>query len=171
MSGPADDPLGAMRQALDGLVDPRDGYVPVALGWATVDLDRMERVFAEAYPGSVTSTQDLVKDQLLGAYCRLVLPGVAGVPALVLIEPSTEGRLAATLARHGEGPLAIWLEDPRDLHDPPDAPDAPGAAVAADPLRSSPVAGPFGTEALLLGGPIHGPHRLVVLAGPGTITP
>lgn len=163
MSGPADDPHGAMRQALDELLDPRDGYIALALGWATVDLDRMARVFAEAYPGSVTSTRDLAQDELLGAYCRLVLPGVAGVPALVLIEPSTEGRLAATLARHGEGPMAIWLEDQSYT---PDLPDPP-----SDPRRSIAMAGPFGTEALLLGGPIHGPHRLVVLAGPGTITP
>ena len=30
-------------------------------------------------------------------------------PAIVLLEPSTEGRLAATLARHGEGWCATWL--------------------------------------------------------------
>ena len=152
-----------MRRALDRLLEPLDGHVPIALGWATVDLDRMERSFAEAYPGSVTSTQDLAEDELLGAYCRLVRPGIAGVPALVLIEPSTEGRLAASLARHGEGPMAVWL------HGSPD-PQDPSSSTAA-PRRSIAVAGPFGTETLLPGGPVHGPHRLVVVAGPGTITP
>lgn len=164
MSQPADDPTGTLRLALDGLLDRRLGHVPIALGWATVDLDRMERSFADAYPGSVTSTTELGVDSLLGAYCRLVWPGIVGVPALVLLEPSTEGRLAASLARHGEGPMAVWLENPQD-----------GAVATPEPTAtprwSVEAPGPFGSEVLLLDGQIHGPHRLVVLAGPGTISP
>ena len=163
MSRPAEDPTGTLRDALDRLRGSPSDLVPMALGWATVDLDRMERSFADAYPGSVTSTTDLGVDELLGAYCRLVLPGVAGVPALVLIEPSTEGRLAASLARHGEGPMAIWLESSSGAA-------APSSAAPPTPHRSVVADGPFGPEVLLLDGPIHGPHRLVVLAGPGTIT-
>ena len=143
-----------MRAAMAGLLDQDIGHVPIALGWATVDLDRMERSFAELYPGSGVATTELGVDELLGAYCRLLRPGIVGVPALVLLEPSTEGRLAASLARHGEGPMAIWLEGP-----------------TGTVRRSIAAAGPFGTEVLLLDGPIHGPHRLVVLAGPSTIRP
>jgi hypothetical protein len=164
---PAEDPTGTLRAALERLLGSWSDHVPIALGWATVDLDRMERSFGEAYPGSVTSTAELGVDELLGARCRLVRPGVAGVPALVLLEPSTEGRLAAGLARHGEGPMAIWLESPADAAAAPGLP----SDASLTPRRSVPAAGPFGTEVLLLDGPVHGPHRLEVLAGPGTITP
>ncbi len=77
------------------------------------------------------------------------------------LEPNTEGRLAASLARHGEGPAAVWLA----------VGDLP-AAVAG--LRSTGVAtsveqpGPLGAERLLLDRSIHGLHRLVV-ERPGTI--
>ena len=163
MNRPAEDPSGTIRAALDDLSGRRSEQVPIALGWATVELDRMERSFAEAYPGSVTTTTDLGVDELLGAYCRLLSPGIEGVPALLLLEPSTEGRLAASLARHGEGAMAIWLADSPAPGPPPD----PSAGLR----RSVAAPGPFGSEVLLLDGPVHGPHRLVVLAGPGTITP
>lgn len=87
---------------------------------------------------------------------RHVLP--SGV-ALVLIEPSTEGRLAATLARRDEGPAAVWLA-------------VTSLVGAVNALRAVGVAttvartGPLGVERLLLDGPIHGPHHLMVeLAG------
>jgi hypothetical protein len=149
----AGDPDGRLRSAVDSLLDYAAGRPPIAVGWATVDLDRMERDFNDAYPGSAISSLDLPDDVLLGARCRRIRPGVSGVPTVVLVEPSTEGRLAATLARHGEGPAAIWL------------------AGTPDPLTAahSTAPGPFGPE-WLLDGPIHGPHRLVVLAEAGTIT-
>ena len=148
--------------------------IALAVGWATVDLDRAA---LELTPRLVAGTafQEAPDCDLLGGRCRigrLAEPGADGASLVILLEPSTEGRLAATLARHGEGPMAIWLEDQSytpDLPDPPDPPDLPD--TPSDPRRSIAMAGPFGTEALLLGGPIHGPHRLVVLAGPGTITP
>ena len=163
MSDDASDPLGELRAVFAPLLRSSDGSDPIAVGWATVELDRVEAAFATSYPGAVTSTVELGVDELLGAHVRLLRPGIAGLPALVLLEPSTEGRLAATLARHGEGPAAIWLESRRE--------------AATDPIdhetvrRSIPGVGPFGLEVLLLDGPLHGPHRLVVLAEPGTITP
>lgn len=159
MSDGAADPLGELRAAFAPLLESSGRATPIALGWATVELDRVERAFATSYPGIATEAVELGVDALLGARVRLLRPGVDGLPRLVLLEPSTEGRLAATLARHGEGPAAIWLASSRG--EPADP-----AAVR----RSVATVGPFGTEVLLLDGPTHGPHRLVVLAAPGTIT-
>ncbi len=158
------DPDGRLRAALDARLGSVGGSVSLAIGWATVDLDRMERDFADAYAGSVTSAVELPNETLLGARCRLIRPGVAGVPPIVLLEPTTEGRLAATLARHGEGPAAIWLQ-------PDPARERGLGQVAPTSARSAAAPGPFGTEVLALDGPVHGPHRIIVLVGPGTITP
>jgi hypothetical protein len=78
----------------------RDG--PVAYGWATVDLDRTLRELAEVLP----FVSRPVDDQLLGARGRVVeCPG----RAVVVLEPSTEGRLARWLAHHGEGWAVTYL--------------------------------------------------------------
>ena len=45
---------------------------------------------------------------------------------LLLLEPRTEGRLAAALARHGEGPVAIYLA----------AADGPWTWAALGPWRT-----------------------------------
>jgi hypothetical protein len=45
-------------------------------------------------------------DDALGARARI---DTRTHPHVILLEPSTEGRLAAALARHGEGPLALYL--------------------------------------------------------------
>jgi hypothetical protein len=87
--------------------------------------------------------------ELLGATCRVGLArdGAAGASTIVLLEPSTEGRLAVTLARHGEGWCATWEQD------------------ALSPERTSiVVGGPLGLERLVLGGRPDGPHRLLVRA-------
>jgi hypothetical protein len=162
----AGDPDRSFRAAVDSLLGPGPSFGPVAVGWATVDLDRMEHDFSEAYPGSVGASIELPDDSLLGARCRRIEIGVTGVPTLVLLEPSTEGRLAATLARHGEGLAAIWLASP-----PPPGPATDAGPAPSATARSIVADGPFGPEVLLLDGPIHGPHRLVVLVEPGTITP
>jgi hypothetical protein len=139
--------------------DPVAG--PVAIGWATVELERAvvelgDRLLAgsgfEAAPDS----------ELLGARClvgRLADPATA--TWLVLLEPATEGRLSATLARHGEGEVATWT----------DRPAAPGVAVATNgTVRWSVVRpGPLGPERLRLDGPVFGPHRLARVAA--TIEP
>ena len=156
----------SLRAAMVEMGGPDPSMPPVALGWATVELDRAERAFAEAFAGSIGALEDAPDDILLGARCRLIRMGAPGVPIVILLEPFTEGRLAASLARHGEGPAAIWVRAD------------PSQAVAAAARRPEPAMrwsiaapGPFGTEVLLLDGPPSGPHRLLVLAEPGTITP
>ena len=136
---------------------------PVALGWATVDLDRARRQLApRLVQGSdFAAAPDSV---LLGARC---LVGELRQPAdarwLVLLEPATEGRLAATLARHGEGFAATWESDA-------DAADAGVAAPSGQRRRVSAARpGPFGPERLRLGDPNDGPHRLLLT--PATIGP
>jgi hypothetical protein len=86
----------------------------------------------------------------LGARCRVGQAGdaaVAGAPLVILLEPSTEGRLAATLARRGEGWWATWESDE-------------GTPEAMQPY----VPGPLGPERLVAGGSVFGPHRLLVRA-------
>ena len=51
------------------------------------------------------------RDALLGAsvWRREPSPGSGARPALFVLEPDTEGRLAAVLARFGEGVAAAYL--------------------------------------------------------------
>jgi len=127
------------------------------IGWATVELDRAERELARA--GSrpaVPVTTATLDDEVLGARCRLI-ETAQGEP-LVLLEPSTEGPLAAALVRHGEGQVARYL-----LAD----------AAAVDRLRASGLtlsaeaSGPLGRQRRVLGGPRWGPFVLVVPEHPG----
>ena len=127
----------------------------LARGWATVELDRAAAELSPLLaPGAAFApAPDCVH---LGATCRvgrLAAPSDEAGQWLVLMEPSTEGRLALTLARHGEGWCATWQ-------------DANPAEAA--PASASRV-GPLGSERLLLDGPASGPHRLVVAAA--TIAP
>lgn len=111
---------------------------------------------------------NVTDDAHLGAYSRLVveleppeaspLPGpareaMAGATVAVLLEPSTEGPLAATLARHGEGIVARYLVVSADGVD---------AARAAGFALSSTEAGPLGRQRLVFGGSRFGPHLLLV---------
>ena len=68
-------------------------------------------------------------------------------PLIVLLEPITEGRLAATLARHGESWCATWGSDDENI-----------AQTSAE------RPGPLGPERLVLGGRPGGPHHLLVSA-------
>jgi hypothetical protein len=134
---------------------------PAAAGWATVELDRAvaELAVSIGIPAERFAAAD--DDELLGARCRVAHRVLAEGRSLVVLEPATEGRLAATLARHDEGPAAIWLATA--------VAQATAVPLAALTLTSA-RRGPLGTERLLLGGPVHGPHRL--LLGPaGTIRP
>jgi hypothetical protein len=122
--------------------------------WATVDLDRSLRELGA--PG-----EKLADDPLLGAAIRLVRR-TAG-PPLALAEPITEGRLAASLARFGEGSAGRYVVAPGAL---------PAAAreLAARGVRlSRPAEGPFGVSVLVLGGPVAGPHLVLVDPTAGTI--
>lgn len=137
--------------------DPRS---PLAIGWATVDLDRAARELASRLAPGATF-EPAPPSEHLGARCRVgrAADAAGGPPILVLLEPSTEGRLAATLARHGEGWCASWT------HEPPLTAGTEAGGDRHSVLRD----GPLGPERLVLGGPVDGPHRLLV--APATIAP
>ncbi len=80
----------------------------VGIGWATVDLERAERELGDAI-GDGGSWTEAPRDALLGARAAVSRSGAAGEPIVVVLEPDTEGRLAAFLARHGEGIGAIFV--------------------------------------------------------------
>lgn len=134
---------------------------PIAVGWATVDLDRAVEELGDALglpSGRFAAAPD---SRILGARCRVAVAVLPDESGLAVLEPTTEGRLAATLARLGEGPAAIWLAAVTGRR--------PGAvATERDGTFSAPYDGPFGPERLIRGGPLQGPHRLLV-GPPGTI--
>jgi hypothetical protein len=87
----------------------------VALAWATVDLGRAAGELGEEGIGTPPYVpQPDVPG--LGARAARGAAGRFGVPVL-LLEPMREGRLAATLGRHGEGPcgLVAWAIEGRPL--------------------------------------------------------
>ena len=134
------------------------------VGWATVELDRAE---TELDPWLAPRNEEVgggdeppVSEPHLGARTRL--RGAGGLPAgsIVLLEPSTEGRVAASLARDGEGPCALYLATPEPLR-------AWVRAARGRGLRTSAVrAGPLGPSSLVLGGATAGPH--LILVGPSS---
>jgi hypothetical protein len=162
----ADDPLARIARFVAESAESHVARVtdarPVAIGWATVELDRAAAELADALGTDAGRFSDSDQDPGLGAYTRIARGGLAPALDLVLLEPSTEGRLSGTLARHGEGPVAAWL---RTLDE--------AAALAA--LRAAGIAvagvldGPLGPARLILDGPISGPHRFLLVSAPGTI--
>lgn len=76
----------------------------VAVGWATVE---RERTALELAPLVFRPAPD---DAALGAFAWRAR--LSDDIALVLLEPSREGPLAAALARYAEGPAALWVEGP-----------------------------------------------------------
>lgn len=145
----------------------------VAIGWATVELDRaVDELAGLLEPGGrfvPAAGSSLLGASALLAYARAADP--VHEPhrldrlAIVLLEPSTEGRIAAGLARHGEGWLATWTAQ--------DGGHAIGTGASGEflepaagtaPHWSAQREGPLGPERLRLGGPIWGPHRLLVQA-------
>jgi hypothetical protein len=145
-----------------------------ALGWATVDADRTSTAALDDPSFSFRSMPD---DEHLGARVR---GSLTQRPGTLVLEPATEGRLAATLARVGEGPVALYLvAGYRGLERLAAAvqagvggaraaaaraaagrvwPAVDGAGPAADGIRP----GPLGPSLLLPGGGAWGPHLLVV---------
>ena len=121
------------------------GLPVIALGWATVDTDR-----AAARLRAYGPFEPAADETILGGRCCVGRPAPV---ALAILEPNTEGRLAATLARYDEGPAVLWV-----------------AGSPPPELRlSTPAAGPFGRERLVLGAPLGGRHLLVVAPPAGTI--
>ena len=93
--------LENLASALSVLGRVTAGYPDlVAIGWATVDAERA----ATELPGIVFVAVE--PETALGARAWL---GRTGAVDLVLLEPSTEGRLAAALARRGEGLAVLYL--------------------------------------------------------------
>ncbi|HSL77909.1 MAG TPA: hypothetical protein VK867_13265 [Candidatus Limnocylindrales bacterium] len=121
----------------------------VGRGWATVDIGRAEQELRDRVDGGF---EDAERSVWLGARCRRARVGDSSDGRwLVLLEPDTEGRLAAFLARHGEGWAATW--------------DIDEGAVPPVGLRP----GPIGPETLPAGQPMSGPFRLTTSAA--TIEP
>lgn len=92
------------QAALDAIVRSAVARAPVgtalvAIGWSSVESARSERTFGGRF-------EDAAADVYLGARCRIGRD-LMRLP-LVVLEPSTEGRLAASLARFGEGPAVAW---------------------------------------------------------------
>jgi hypothetical protein len=120
----------------------------LAVGVATVDLER-PAVTAPSLAGA------LPDDDLLGARAA-----ATGDPRVVLLEPATEGRLAATLARHGEGPAALYLGvEPAILT----AIRGRLLAIGEQPLAGN---GPYGPQLLASTRQAWGPHLLLVPRDP-----
>ena len=158
-------------RAPDAPATPEPTLFLVGVGWATVDLDRAE---AELDPwlaprpaagagvgegegeGDGDGDADDGAEPHLGARARR--RGAGGLPAgtIVLLEPSTEGRLAASLARDGEGPCAVYLGTPGPLQAWLRAARERGVGTSA--IRP----GPLGPSALVLGGATAGPHLVLV---------
>ena len=157
--GPMDHPRPAGRLVLEPVPDGEpaptptddDPVVLVGLGWATVELERAATELGpwlgDAAPGKASRVEPH-----LGA--RAIVHSGAGLPGTwtVLLEPATEGPTAASLARDGEGPCALYVRPATGL-----------AAVrgAGGPVRD----GPFGRQ-LLLPGEFTGPFRVVTEGRP-----
>jgi hypothetical protein len=135
------------------------GAVLLATIWATVDLERtlVERARVEP-PAGLAGLASPANDDLLGARV-VVVPGghrhaespAATAIAIAIAEPATEGRLAATLARNGEGPAGQYVAVGDDL-------EAAQARAAEAGIGLSRLGlGPFGPSMLLLTGPASGP--------------
>jgi hypothetical protein len=132
----------------------RLGLPVIGLAWATVDTERAVAELTRAVPDAAPFEPGAAETILGGS--SLVGRATAGPVRLVILEPVTEWRLAATLARHDEGPAALWVA-------------GDGRPLPTDVQLSSPADGPFGRERLVLGAPIGGPHLLVVEEPAGTI--
>jgi hypothetical protein len=130
------------------------GLVPVATILATVELERALAAMGRP-PGGARST---IPDPHLGAAVA-ILEGDDG-RRIALAEPSTEGRLAATLARHDEGAAGSYVTTPEGE---PDGLDGFRRRAAAAGVPISRVeTGPFGPSVLVLTRPATGPHLIVV---------
>lgn len=103
------------------IADPSLADLPLAgIGWATVEAERavveLETLFTASGAGegspSPMSWTPVERDPALGAraWLRATATSLA-IPWLVVLEPDTEGRIAASLARFGEGVAVLYLGD------------------------------------------------------------
>jgi hypothetical protein len=121
----------------------------VATGSGTVDFERAEAETRAAM--DVLRISPGNDDDVLGARCHIVT--IEHGDTVVLLEPSTEGRLAAALAKFGEGHVVDYMAG---------NPDTVRAAAAAGVVLSAVARGPFGPERLVLGGARWGPFVVIV---------
>jgi hypothetical protein len=133
----------------------------IGTGIATLDLDQAEERIRATIPHR--SITDGPEDVLLGARSRIV--ELDNGPSLVLLEPNTEGRLAASLARYGQEPVVSYMT----AHVAND--DILALAAAAGIAMSKAAPGPLGTARLVLGGPAWGPHLILVDRAGGEAEP
>ncbi|HEY5628055.1 MAG TPA: hypothetical protein VIR16_00960 [Candidatus Limnocylindrales bacterium] len=164
--GAGDNPAAEGRlmfEPIDGGGDPPDPdpFAPLCLvgvAWSTVELDRAEAEMDPwLYPSDAAlGDGDAEDDPHLGARTRLRRSASLPGDTLVLAEPGTEGRLAGSLARDGEGPCALYLRPAEGLDVWVPAARDRGVRVSARRL------GPLGRAVLLPGRGIAGPHLLIV---------
>jgi hypothetical protein len=143
----------ALERIMRALAEVPSQPRPIALGWTTVDLDRVADELAAELGLTAAAFLPAADSIVLGARCRVADGVLPDGMALAILEPATEGRLAAALARHGEGPRVTWVESW----------EAPSQGSAS--LRP----GPFGRERLQPGAPPQGPFLLLIDGAPGTI--
>ena len=144
--------------AADGAADGGPAWQTwpvVARIWQTVDV---ERTVADLG----LEPEPIDPDELLGASGALVRP--PDEPPVVVLEPSTEGRLAEALARHGEGHSGLYVAPVGGL----------AAARRAGLSLGVEGRGPFGRSALVARGSDRArasADRFVVIveAAPATI--
>jgi hypothetical protein len=126
---------GAQLQLIDVPQDParaglfpraNDDWTETPRGLILASLDA-DRAAADLAPALRSTWQDAGDDAVLGAHCRR-LPLGRGM--LVLAEPSTEGYVAACLARFGEGPVALVLDGTSQI----------GTQVTTNPVDDGPAA-------------------------------
>jgi hypothetical protein len=148
------------------------------IGWGTVELERAAEELSAAFASARLPAPDwapAARDAHLGATTWVGSTGWFGaegaprglanpeLPAVILLEPDLEGRLAATLARFDEGVAAIYLEAPR-----PPTTGADAGPYPFDPTRVGAAApGPLGLGRMVLARPAWGPHVIVVAARAG----
>ena len=145
------------ERIIAALIDPGP-VTTLATMWATVDRER-----ARSAVGGIA--EELPGDEHLGAWVTLLAHDAADEPPIALLEPSTEGRLAAWLARNGEGPAGRYIGV-----DEGGAFDGLASRAAALGLGVTPVAsGPFGPSQLVIGRSRSAPNLVLVDRRAGTI--
>lgn len=158
----SDDGLLAAASAVRADAAGRDPWLlrlPIAgIGWATVELERAAEELDAAFHRAGMprpSWTPAARDELLGAAAwvsREWWPtwGHEEPPAIVLLEPDTEGRLAAALAKAGEGVRTVYL-----------APSSADGAIDRSRVGTA-APGPLGRGRLVLARPSWGPHAIVL---------
>jgi hypothetical protein len=136
--------------------DTRIGSAELAgIGWGTVELERAARELGAGLGIDPGAWIPAARDALLGARAWSALAPVDAGPAIVLLEPDTEGRLAATLVRFAEGVAAVYLRDA--------VVGASGPLHASTDIEASAVGqSALGPARVVRGGPAWGPHLLLL---------